>query len=69
MNQWLETSRRALERVRPLLIEYEFRPEYQDIPLRLIQWLLNGFENEVRKLQSEVDLLKRQQQEAQGNKQ
>jgi hypothetical protein len=59
-NQWLSANLANIGRIRQLLTEMEYKPIFQDLPLRTVQGLLNGFINEISKLQEEADQLKKE---------
>lgn len=56
-NQWLSANLAGIAKIRRLLTEWEYKPIFQDYPLRQIQLTLSGFENEVNKLQEQVNTL------------
>lgn len=59
-NQWLSANLAGIARIRRLLTEWEYVPIFQDYPIRTIQGLFNGFENEVNRLQEQLDQLKKE---------
>lgn len=54
-NSWLNANKRNIEAVKRLMIESEYRPEFQSLPLRTIQQILNGAEAEILRLQKELE--------------
>ena len=60
MNHWLETHKNMINQVRRAAIEKTYLPQYQGFPLQQVEFLLNGFEKEVLRLQSELDHMKDQ---------
>lgn len=51
-NSWLAVNKKEIERVKRIMIESEYVPELQSLPLRSIQKLLQGAEAEIRRLHS-----------------
>ena len=60
INTWTKANTHPLLQIKQFLTECEYKPEYDGFPLRPIQKLLNGAEAEIRRLQLEVDMLKKQ---------
>lgn len=58
INTWIRGHATPLLQIKNFLTECEYKPEFDDFPLRPIQKLLNGAEAEINKLQNEVELLK-----------
>lgn len=54
MNTWVRGNANHLAQIKKFLTECEYRPEYDDFPLRPIQKLLNGAEAEINRLQNEL---------------
>lgn len=50
-NAWLLSNKRNIEAIKRIMIESEYRPEFQNLPVRTIQQLLNGAEAEILRLQ------------------
>ena len=57
-NKWLSANLATIGRIKRLLMEMEYKPIFQDLPLQMVQHLLDGFIREISKLQEEVDQLK-----------
>lgn len=58
-NTWVTVNAEKLAGIKHFLIECEYKPEYDDFPIREIQSILNGLEAEVNKLYNEVTVLKK----------
>ena len=58
INTWIKTNGAPLLQIKNFLTECEYKPEFDDFPLRPIQKLLNGAEAEINKLQNEIGLFK-----------
>jgi len=54
-NSWLNSSKPTMEKLRKILISAEYLPEYQTFPIRTIEFLLNGAEAEIIRLQKLLD--------------
>lgn len=54
-NAWLDSNKRNMESVKRLMVEAEYRPEFQSLPLRTIQSIINGAEAEILRLQKLLD--------------
>lgn len=59
-NNWIAMNTHPLVQIKKFLTECEYKPEFDDFPLRPIQKLLNGAEAEINKLQNEVETLRNQ---------
>lgn len=57
-NPWIRMNTTKLVNLKQFLTECEFKPEYDNFPLREIQKLFNGFELEIIKLERENQDLK-----------
>lgn len=57
-NTFLTTHARPLEQMKKFLTECEYKPEFDDFPLRPLQKILNGAEAEIRRLHNENAQLK-----------
>ena len=57
-NTWLTTNAHPLEQLKKFLTECEYKPEFDDFPLRPLQKILNGSEAEIRRLHNENAQLK-----------
>lgn len=57
-NTWLTANAHPLEQMKKFLTECEYKPEFDDFPLRPLQKILNGAEAEVRRLHNENAQLK-----------
>ena len=57
-NTWLTANARPLAQLKQFLTECEYKPEFDNFPLRPLQKVLNGAEAEVRRLHSECETLK-----------
>jgi len=57
-NTWLTTHAQPLEQMKKFLTECEYKPEFDDFPLRPLQKILNGSEAEIRRLHNENAQLK-----------
>jgi hypothetical protein len=49
---WLAINKKEMDRVHRTMIEAEYVPEYEQLPLRSIQRLLKGAEAEIIRLQT-----------------
>ena len=58
INSWVRGNSNHLLQIKKFLTECEYKPEFDDFPLRPIQKLLNGAEAEINKLQNDITLLK-----------
>lgn len=58
VNTWIRGNAHHLLQIKKFLTECEYRPEFDDFPLRPLQKLLNGAEAEINKQQNEISLLK-----------
>jgi len=58
-NTWVAINSEKLAAMKLFLTECEYKPEYDNFPIRKIQLLLNGLEAEVNKLYNEIVALKR----------
>jgi hypothetical protein len=54
-NSWLNSNKRNIEQIKRIMVEAEYRPEFQSLPLRTIQQVLNGAEAEILRLQKELE--------------
>jgi hypothetical protein len=54
-NAWILSNKKNMEDVKRLMIEFEYRPEFQNFPLRTIQHIINGAEAEILRLQKLLD--------------
>ena len=54
-NAWVRSNKRNIENIKRLMVEAEYRPEFQSLPLRTIQQVLNGAEAEILRLQRLLD--------------
>lgn len=54
-NAWVLANKRNMEAVKRQMIEAEYRPEFQTLPVKTIQQLLNGAEAEILRLQKLLD--------------
>jgi hypothetical protein len=59
-NNWLTVNARPLVQIKRFLVECEYKPEFEDFPLRPIQKLFNGAEAEIGRLQNEVESLRKE---------
>lgn len=57
-NTFLTAHARPLEQMKKFLTECEYKPEFDDFPLRPLQKILNGAEAEIRRLHNENAQLK-----------
>lgn len=57
-NTWMLANARPLAQMKQFLTECEYKPEFDDFPLRPLQKILNGAEAEVLRLHNEVETLK-----------
>lgn len=57
-NTWLTGNAHPLEQMKKFLTECEYKPEFDDFPLRPLQKILNGAEAEIRRLHNENAQLK-----------
>jgi hypothetical protein len=55
MNSWIVNNEVTIKRVLRALVEAEYRPEYQSLPIRTMESLLKGAEAEIKRLQCELD--------------
>jgi len=58
-NTWVTVNGEKLAAMKLFLTECEYKPEYDNFPVRKLQLLLNGLEAEVNKLYNETIALKR----------
>lgn len=59
MNTWIQQNTKHLTDIRKFLIECEYKPEFDNFPVRTIQKLLNGLEAELNRLQRENEVMKK----------
>jgi hypothetical protein len=59
-NTWLEVNKSFFDKIKKFLIECEYKPEYQNFPIILIQKIMNGCIVEIKKLQLENNNLKKE---------
>jgi len=57
-NSWLALQIKPLLEIKRVLTKCEFLPEYESFPSRKIQYILNGAEAEITRLQNENDKFK-----------
>jgi hypothetical protein len=57
-NTWLTVHAHPLEQMRKFLTECEYKPEYDNFPLRPLQKILNGAAAEISRLHNENAQLK-----------
>jgi hypothetical protein len=57
-NTFLTAHAHPLEQMKKFLTECEYKPEFDDFPLRPLQKILNGAEAEIRRLHNENAQLK-----------
>ena len=60
INTWIRNNSRPLVQIKGFLTECEYKPEFDEFPLRPIQKLLNGAEAEINRLQNEVECFKKE---------
>ncbi len=58
INTWIRANANQLAQIKKFLTECEYKPEFDEFPLRPIQRLLNGSEAEINRLQHELQMLK-----------
>ena len=58
INTWIRGNAAPLLQIKGFLTECEYKPEFDNFPLRPIQKLLNGAEAEINRLQRELELFK-----------
>ena len=56
-NAWVAVNKNNLYRIKQYLIECEYKPEFDNMPILLIQKMINGAAMEITKLQSEKNNL------------
>ena len=56
-NSWIQMNKPQVDKINYMLIELEFRPEFNTLPLRTIQSLFKGATSEIDRLQRLVDKL------------
>lgn len=59
-NVWLTINRNYLHQVKQYLIECEYKPEFDNMPIKLIQKMLDSAIIEITKLQNEINSLKKE---------
>jgi hypothetical protein len=57
-NIWLSTNKRVVDYLKRTLIEASYQPMYQEFPIKKFQYIMNGFESELTRLENENDALK-----------
>lgn len=60
INVWVSRYAKQLVQLKQFLTECEYKPEYDNFPIRTIQTIFNGAEAEINKLQNEVEMLKKE---------
>ena len=60
INTWIRGNAAPLLQIKGFLTECEYKPEFDDFPLRPIQKLLNGAEAEINRLQNENEIYKQE---------
>jgi len=58
MNHWLTTHMKMIKDVRRSIIEKGYMPQFQDFPLKQMEFLLNGVEVEIHRLENDNNRLK-----------
>lgn len=66
INSWITLNGHALLQIKKFLTECEYKPEFDDFPLRPIQKLLNGSEAEINRLQNELQMAKSENKKIQN---
>ena len=59
-NAWLAVNRNYLYQIKKYLIECEYKPEFDNMPILLIQKIIKGATIEIAKLQSENNSLEKE---------
>jgi len=62
-NAWISTNEKTISMILHLLAECEYRPEFDNFPLRVIQKIIVGAKEEILRLQRELDSLKKENNE------
>lgn len=58
MNIWINTNKHSIDLIKRTLIEASYQPMYQEFPIRQFQYILNGLETEINRLENEKTQLK-----------
>lgn len=54
-NSWLSMNVPQIEKIKRVMIECEYRPEFRTLPVKDIQRLFNGATKEIERLQRDLD--------------
>ena len=59
-NAWVAVNKNNLYRIKQYLIECEYKPEFDNMPIKLMQKILNSAVIEITKLQNENNILEKE---------
>ena len=59
-NAWVAVNKNYLYQIKQYLIECEYKPEFDNMPIKLMQKILNSAVIEITKLQNENNILEKE---------